>query len=105
MLVYNESKLQNHQSMAIISLWEPLSLLLNPLFFSLSLSLSLSQFRQHVGVHYQLLCSLLALELKYEVRSLLRRIFVRIGQDFNIIQTVDETQLQPKADEVSTEAR
>ncbi len=69
-------------------------------------SFPLSQFRQHISVHYQLLCSLLTLELKYEVRSLLRRIFMRIGQDFNIMQTVNELQLQqPMADESSTETR
>ena len=48
-----------------------------------------TQFQHHVSVHYQYLCSLLTLELKYEVRSLLRRIFVRIGHEFDIIQRVE----------------
>ena len=35
--------------------------------------------------HYQLLCRLLGLELKYEVRALVRRVFMRIGQAFDIV--------------------
>lgn len=43
------------------------------------------QFKHHISSHYQLLCHLLALELKYEVRALVRRVFIRIGQEFDII--------------------
>ena len=43
-----------------------------------------TQFKKHIGVYYNLFCSLLTLELKFEVRSLLRRVFVLIGREFNI---------------------
>ena len=74
----------------------------NVLTSTINFAFILSQFQQHISVHYQLLCSLLTLELKYEVRSLLRRIFMRIGQEFNIIRTVET---QEKVEDASTEAR
>ena len=43
-----------------------------------------TQFKKHIGIYYNVLCSLLTLELKFEVRSLLRRVFVLIGCEFNI---------------------
>ena len=43
-----------------------------------------TQFKKHIGIYYNVLCSLLTLELKFEIRSLLRRVFVLIGCEFNI---------------------
>ena len=43
-----------------------------------------TQFKRHIGVYYKLFCNLLTLELKFEIRSLLRRVFIRIGQEFSI---------------------
>ena len=43
------------------------------------------QFRTHISRWHQLLCELVSLELKPELRSLLRKIFLRVGQVFNIL--------------------
>lgn len=37
---------------------------------------------------HQLLCELLSFELKPELRSLLRKIFLRVGQVFHIVANV-----------------
>ena len=47
------------------------------------------QFKHHISCHYQLLCCLLSLDLKYEVRALVRRVYARIGQEFGIIGQQD----------------
>lgn len=54
------------------------------------LRLYLVQFKHHIGSHYHLLCSLLSLDLKFEVRALLRRVYTRIGQEFGIAANADE---------------
>ena len=48
------------------------------------MSYTLVQFKHHVGQYYSLLCNLLTLELKYEVRAMLRRVFLRIGHEFSV---------------------
>lgn len=55
------------------------------LFKSSIMIFLLLQFKRHTGVYYTHLCDLLTLELKFEVRSLLRKVFMRIGQDFHIV--------------------
>ena len=37
-----------------------------------------------MAVCYPLLCELVSLELKYEIRCLLRRVFTRIGMEYNV---------------------
>ena len=44
-----------------------------------------SQFKHHMSYHYHLLCQMLSLDLKYEVRALLRRVFTRVGLEFGIV--------------------
>ena len=56
-----------------------------------SILFSFLQFKHHASSHYHLLCRLLGLELKYEVRSLLRQVFMRIGQEFGIVGQHDTT--------------
>lgn len=46
------------------------------------------QFKHHVSVHYEELCSLLTMELKIEVRRVLYTLFVRIGHEFPIIEKI-----------------
>ncbi|CAI8039439.1 Brefeldin A-inhibited guanine nucleotide-exchange protein 1 [Geodia barretti] len=61
--------------------WTPVLLLI----FTRLLTLHHHQFKQHVSACYHHLCDLVTMELKFEVRSLLRRIFIRIGRDFQIV--------------------
>lgn len=44
-----------------------------------------------MSVCYPLLCELLSLELKYEVRCLLRRVFNRIGKEYSICNSNDNS--------------
>ena len=48
-------------------------------------TLTPSQFRHQISACYRQLCDLVTMELKFEVRSILRRLFVRIGRDFQIV--------------------
>jgi brefeldin A-inhibited guanine nucleotide-exchange protein len=61
--------------------WTPVLLLI----FTRLLTLHHHQFKQHVSECYHHLCDMVTMELKFEVRSLLRRIFIRIGRDFQIV--------------------
>lgn len=47
----------------------------------------LFQFAKHVGVHYPHFCDLVALDLKPELRNVLRRVLVRIGVRFSVVAT------------------
>ena len=53
-------------------------------------SLSFSQFKRHMLSCYSLLCELLSIELKYEVRCLLRRVFTRIGDEYRICKEAEK---------------
>lgn len=61
--------------------WSPLMLL----FLSRVIQLSDDKFKTHISCWHQLLCELVSFELKPELRSLLRKIFLRVGQVFNIL--------------------
>jgi brefeldin A-inhibited guanine nucleotide-exchange protein len=63
--------------------WTPVLLLC----FTRLLQLTPQQFKHHISVCYHQLCDLFTMDLKFEVRSLLRRLFIRIGQDFQIVPT------------------
>lgn len=43
------------------------------------------RFRAHATVHYPLLCEMICLEMKPELRAVLRRFFLRVGTSFNIV--------------------
>jgi len=61
--------------------WSPLMLL----FLSRVTQLSDDKFETHISRWHQLLCELVSFELKPELRSLLRKIFLRVGQVFKIL--------------------
>jgi len=46
---------------------------------------SFFQFATHVSNYYSLLCEMMCFDLKPELRSVLRRVFMRIGPVFNIM--------------------
>lgn len=43
------------------------------------------QFATHVSNYYNLLCEMMCFDMKPELRSVLRRVFMRIGPVFNIM--------------------
>lgn len=42
------------------------------------------QFATHISAYYTLLCEIMSFDVKPELRSVLRRLFLRIGPVFNI---------------------
>ncbi|XP_059351895.1 brefeldin A-inhibited guanine nucleotide-exchange protein 2-like isoform X2 [Daphnia carinata] len=61
--------------------WSPLMLL----FLWKINQLSDEKFKTHVSSWHQLLCELVSFELKPELRSLLRKIFLKVGQVFRVV--------------------
>ncbi|KAK4009871.1 hypothetical protein OUZ56_019014 [Daphnia magna] len=61
--------------------WSPLMLL----FLWKINQLSDEKFKTHISWWHQLLCELVSFELKPELRSLLRKIFLKVGQVFRVI--------------------
>ncbi|XP_067620339.1 LOW QUALITY PROTEIN: brefeldin A-inhibited guanine nucleotide-exchange protein 1 [Eurosta solidaginis] len=49
------------------------------------LKMSDARFATHVSSYYALLCEMMCLDLKPELRSVLRRVYMRIGPVFNIV--------------------
>lgn len=49
-----------------------------------SLPISLFQFAIHIANYYGSLCEIMCFDLKPELRSVLRRVFLRIGPVFSI---------------------
>ncbi|EDV23139.1 uncharacterized protein TRIADDRAFT_36208 [Trichoplax adhaerens] len=80
-LVYYPSVTSEHHRDA----WTILMVLL----FSRLLQLNDDDFRAHVSHYYEKLCNLMELELKPEIRYLLRRTFLRIGSMFEVIPPLD----------------
>uniref|UniRef100_A0A1X7VGU5 SEC7 domain-containing protein n=1 Tax=Amphimedon queenslandica TaxID=400682 RepID=A0A1X7VGU5_AMPQE len=66
--------------------WTPVLLLI----FTRMLQITSDEFKRHMSICYSLLCELLSIELKYEVRCLLRRVFNRIGQEYRICKEVEK---------------
>lgn len=45
----------------------------------------LLQFATHISHYYSLFCDMICLDIKPELRSVLRRIFLRVGDGFGVI--------------------
>ncbi|KAG1705092.1 Brefeldin A-inhibited guanine nucleotide-exchange protein 1 [Nymphon striatum] len=59
------------------------------LFLTNILKMDDERFRAHASVYYPLLCELICMDLKAELRATLRRFFLRIGPVFSITSTED----------------
>ena len=46
---------------------------------------SLLQFGHHIRTYYKHLCNMITLDLRLEIRTLLQKIFTRIGTEFHIV--------------------
>ncbi|XP_064626500.1 brefeldin A-inhibited guanine nucleotide-exchange protein 1-like [Lineus longissimus] len=57
------------------------------LFLTRCLKMNDDRFRAHAKVYYPLLCDIMVFDLKSELRSVLRRFFLRIGPVFSICQS------------------
>lgn len=55
------------------------------LLFVQLLDLSDEKFAKHIGVYYPHFCQLVSLDLKTELRSLLKRVLVRVGVQFSVV--------------------
>ncbi|XP_074643889.1 brefeldin A-inhibited guanine nucleotide-exchange protein 1-like [Tubulanus polymorphus] len=58
------------------------------LFLTRTLKMSDERFRAHASVYYPYLCDIILFDMKTELRSILRRFFMRVGPTFSIMTEV-----------------